>query len=74
MQAVAARLEALENDIVAQDTGAGDSDDEEFILRDDGSDEGAIIPPVSRHFASLYLFFTPRRLHHESTAYSHIVY
>ncbi|GAB4814222.1 hypothetical protein N2152v2_001268 [Parachlorella kessleri] len=39
MQALAARLEALENDNQAEDPFAADSGDEEFILRDD-SDEG----------------------------------
>ena len=39
MQALAARLEALENDNQAEDPLAADSEDEDFILRDD-SDEG----------------------------------
>lgn len=45
-QAVAARLEALENDTQGEDPFAVDSGDEEFILRDD-SDEGAAcrLPP-----------------------------
>lgn len=38
-QAVAARLEALENDNAGEDPFAADSGDEEFVLRDD-SDEG----------------------------------
>jgi hypothetical protein len=34
-QAMAARLEALENDAAVQDTFAAGSDDEEFVLRED---------------------------------------
>jgi hypothetical protein len=34
-QAMAARLEALENDAAVQDTFAAGSDDEEFVLRDE---------------------------------------
>lgn len=32
---MAARLEALENDVAVQDTFAAGSDDEEFVLRED---------------------------------------
>jgi hypothetical protein len=35
LQAMAARLEALENDAAVQDTFAAGSDDEEFVLRED---------------------------------------
>ncbi|KAH7624886.1 hypothetical protein Ndes2526B_g00257 [Nannochloris sp. 'desiccata'] len=38
-QAMAARLEALENDVAVQDTFAAGSDDEEFVLREDSEGE-----------------------------------
>ena len=45
---MAARLEALENDVAQQDAYGGGSDDEEFILREDS--EGGTFAPAAISF------------------------